>query len=58
MLNDITTLDSLFRKISLKEMTLKDFFNEHFSENKMEAKKETILKNTKMSLSNQHSITL
>ena len=39
MINDITTFDGLFKKLSAKKMTLKDFFNQQFKKNKVQAKK-------------------
>lgn len=39
MINDSTTLDGLFKKLSLKKMTLKDFFDSFYKKKKGEAKK-------------------
>ena len=39
MLNDIITLDSLFKKLNAKKITLKEFFSVQFKGNKNEAKK-------------------
>ena len=39
MLNDITTLDGLFKKLFAKKLTMKEFFAVHFKDNKNEAKK-------------------
>ena len=39
MVKDVTTLDSLFKKLSLKSMTLNDFFNKHFKNNLAKAKR-------------------
>jgi len=34
MVNDATTLDGLFKKLSLRKMTLKDFFDKNYKKNK------------------------
>jgi len=39
MLNDITTLDGLYKKLSSKKMTLKDFFDFYYKDNKVDAKR-------------------
>lgn len=39
MLNDVTTLDALFRKLSLKKMSLQDFFENYWKDDVMKAKK-------------------
>lgn len=38
MLNDVTTLDSLFRKLGPMSMTLEDFFSKNWKNNIIEAK--------------------
>ena len=39
MINDITTLDGLFKKLSAKKMSLKDFFDKFYKDDKGKGKK-------------------
>lgn len=43
MLNDVVTLDKLFEKLSHKKMTLKDYFDKHYSKVEREGAKKKFM---------------